>query len=122
MINLNNLRMERSNLKNWVVKNDGSERFINTVIKYLRNDMETYMEGSANGCYYGVDSDGNGIARTNIPQNCICLTIDEFEKRIYENNIHKDSFVKHNKESFKIASVSGEIAHKVVDENNCLLL
>lgn len=62
----------------WGVLNDGSQRFKDTVVRWLNGNKRRNLEGTQIGSYYGVTKDDNVL---NLPSEYYfthILTIDEF--------------------------------------------
>lgn len=63
--------------ENWSVKNDQSDIFKNTVVKYINEITGLYWAGEMIDRYYGMEGGQQFYNPTN-PSGCKVLTIDEF--------------------------------------------
>src|SRR5690606_782265 len=76
--------MENKLPKYWIVKNDGSQLFKDTVVKYLNNNYAQYLEGNSPNAYYGYDGSkcNSGVDccynKKSFKNNPIELTLQEF--------------------------------------------
>jgi hypothetical protein len=93
--------------KSWCVQNDGSQKFIDLVVRYLNNKKgkDIYTGNTPDG-YYGVTTLGNPLISFS-PMNFNTLfTIDEFEKR----SSPKNEFIRG--EEVEVRFCNSEIWHK----------
>ena len=76
------METKKNNLPtSWAVINDGSDLFMEIVLKYLNNGTGLYLNGKCNTMYYGINTNGKFevSSNANIYNNKI-LTITEFDK------------------------------------------
>lgn len=64
--------------KSWAVKNDGSQKFKDTVIKYLNENHNSTYDGICFNSYYGLKNNGDWICNDSSNHYATILTLEEF--------------------------------------------
>jgi hypothetical protein len=64
---------------NWVVKNDGSQRFKDTVVKYMNDNFNANLEGSMINVFYGWQNNKPvNTSEERVLPDTVILTLDQF--------------------------------------------
>lgn len=97
----------------WAVYNDGSQRFQDTVVKWIKENKEVNLTGSLSGCFYGITKYNRKGPSVNSFDFTHILTIDEFCALAYpekeEGSELVGKWLRYKKEGFDITNKWFEI-------------